>query len=66
MVEIWRVQIIKEQPANAALFVAMFEVEVLVAPLFVTEIYVFALRQAQVTGGAVPVNSIFFKTIEWG
>ena len=25
VVEIWRVQIIKEQPANAALFVAMFE-----------------------------------------
>ena len=66
VVEIWRVQIIKEQPANAALFVAMFEVEVFVAPFFVTRINVFAKWQAQVTGGAVPVNGVFFKTIERG
>ena len=66
MVEIWGVQIIKEQPANAALFVAMFEVEVIVAPLFVTGINVFTKWQAQVTGGAVPVNGVFFKTIERG
>lgn len=66
MVEIWRVQIIKEQPANTALFVAMFEVEVIVAPLFVTGINVFTKWQAQVTGGVVPVNGVFFKTIERG
>ena len=66
MVEIWRVQIIKEQPANAALFFAMFKVEVFVAPLFVTGINVFTKWQAQVTGGAVPVNGVFFKTIERG
>ncbi len=66
MVEIWRVQIIKEQPANTALFVAMFEVEVFVAPLFVTGINVFAKWQAQVTGGAVPVIGVFFKSIERG
>lgn len=66
MVEIWGVQIIKEQPANAALFVAMFEVEVFVAPLFVTGINVFTKWLAQVTGGAVPVNSIVFKSIERG
>ena len=66
MVEIWRVQIIKEQPANTALFVAMFEVEVIVAPLFVTGITVITKWQAQVTGGAVPVNGVFFKTIERG
>ncbi len=66
MVEIWGVQIIKEQPANAALFVAMFEVEVFVAPLFVTGINVFTKWLAQVTGGAVPVNGVFFKSIERG
>ena len=66
MVEIWRVQIIKEQPANTALFVAMFEVEVIVAPLFVTGINVFTKWLAQVTGGAVPVNGVFFKSIERG
>lgn len=66
MVKVWRVQVIKEQAANAALFVTMFEVEVFVAPLFVTRINVFAKWQAQVTGGAVPVNSIVFKAIERG
>ena len=66
MVEIWRVQIIKEQPANAALFVAMFEVEVFVAPLFVTGINDFTKWLAQVTGGAVSVNSIVFKSLERG
>ncbi|CSQ67598.1 Uncharacterised protein [Shigella sonnei] len=44
----------------------MFEVEVIVAPLFVTGINVFTKWQAQVTGGAVPVNGVFFKTIERG
>ena len=52
--------------ANAALFVAMFEVEVFVAPLFVTGINVFTKWLAQVTGGAVPVNGVFFKSIERG
>lgn len=66
MVEVWRVQIIKEQSANAALFVAMFEVEIIVAPLFVAWINIFAKRLAQVAGGAVPVNGIFFETIERG
>ena len=56
---------VKEQH-KAALFVTMFEVEVFVAPLFVTRINVFAKWQAQVTGGAVPVNGVFFKTIERG
>ena len=66
MVEIWRVQIIKEQRGIGGLFFAMFEVEVFVAPFFVTRINVFAKWQAQVTGGAVPVNGVFFKTIERG
>ncbi len=66
MVEVWRVQVIKEQPANAALFIAMFKVEVFVAPLFVAWINIFAKWQAQVAGGAVPVNGVFFKALERG
>lgn len=66
VVEVWRVQVIKEQSANAALFVTMFEIEVFVAPLFITWINVFTKWLAQVTGGAVPVNGVFFKAIEWG
>ena len=66
MVKVWRVQVIKEQAANAALFVTMFEVEVFVAPFFFFLLNVFAKWQAQVTGGAVPVNGVVFKAIERG
>ena len=63
MVEIWRIQIIEEQPANAALLVAVLEEEVVIAPLFVTWINVIAKRLAQVPRRAVPVNRILIKAV---
>lgn len=63
MVEIRRIQIIEKQPANAALFVAMLEEEVVIAPLLVTGINVFAERLAQISRRAVPVNRILIKAV---
>ena len=65
-IKIRRVQIVKEQPANAALFVAVFEVKVVVAPLFVFRVYVFAKRQAEIACGRMPVHGILFKAVVGG
>ncbi|KZQ55475.1 hypothetical protein A3N49_14620, partial [Enterobacter hormaechei subsp. steigerwaltii] len=47
-IKIRRVEIVKEQPADAALLVAMLQIEIIIAPLFVFRVNVFAKRQAEV------------------
>jgi hypothetical protein len=63
VVKIRGVQIVKEQAADAALLVAVLEEEVVIAPLFIARINLFAEGLAQVAGGAMPVNGIFFKAV---
>jgi hypothetical protein len=64
VVKIRGVQIVKEQAANAALLVAMLQIEVVIAPFFIARINLFAERLAQIAGGAMPVNGILFKAVE--
>ena len=66
MVKVRGIQIIEKQAADAALFVTMLEEEVVVAPLFIARINLFAEGLAQVAGGAMPVNGIFFKAVVGG
>lgn len=63
MGKIRRVQIVKKQPADATLLVAMFEEEIVIAPLFVTWIDIVAKRLTQIARGAMPVNGVFFKAV---
>lgn len=64
MVEIWGVQIVVEQAADAARFVAMLDEEVIVAPLFIFGVDLVAERRAQLGRGAVPVHGILCETVE--
>ena len=66
MVEAGGIQIIEKQAADAALLVTVFEKEVVIAPLFITRINVFAKGLAQIAGGTMPVNGIFFKAVVGG
>src|SRR5574337_2653 len=51
--EVPRVQVVEEQPADPAGLVAVFEMEILVAPLLVFRIHVAAERRTQVARDAV-------------
>ncbi len=63
-IKIRRIQIVKEQPANATLLVPVLQVEILIAPLLVFRVDVLTKGLAQVVRGLVPVDSVFFKPVE--
>ena len=58
------VQIVEEQPADAARLVAMLEEEIAVAPLLVARVHVVAERRARLLRGAMPVQDVFVERIE--
>jgi hypothetical protein len=58
------VQVVEEQSADAAGFVAVLEVKVFVAPLLVTWVHVVAERLAQIAGNGVPLPAVFIEGIE--
>ena len=64
MVEVRGVQIVVEQAADAACFVAMLNEEVIVAPLLVFRVDLVAERHTQIGRGAVPVHGILFEAVE--
>ena len=57
------VEIVEEQPADAARLVAMLEEEISVAPFLVLRIHVVAERRARLLRGAVPVQHVFVERI---
>src|SRR3546814_944398 len=62
-----RVQVVEEQPADAARLVAVLEEEVLVAPALVRLVAFLATeRLAQRARGAVPVQHVIVERIERG
>jgi hypothetical protein len=66
VVKIRGVQVVKEQTADAALLVAVLEIEVVIAPFFIARIDFFAERQTQIAGGTMPVDGILFKAVVRG
>ena len=66
MVKVRGIQIIEKQAADAALLVTMLEEKVVVTPLFIARINLFTKGLAQIAGGTMPVNGIFFKTVVGG
>ena len=63
MVKIRGVQVVKEQTADAALLLAVLEIEVIIAPFFIARIDFLAERQTQIAGGTMPVDGILFKAV---
>jgi hypothetical protein len=63
VVKIRGVQVVKEQTADAALLLAVLEIEVIIAPFFIARIDFFAERQTQIAGGTMPVDGILFKAV---
>ncbi len=66
MVKIRGVQVVKEQTADAALLLAVLEIEVIIAPFFIARIDFLAERQTQIAGGTMPVDGILFKAVVRG
>src|SRR5690606_2915171 len=60
------VQIVEEESADAAGFVAMLEEEIAIAPILVPRIRVIAERCARVASGAMPVQHVFFERVVRG
>ena len=58
------VEIVEEQPADAARLVAMLEKEVTVAPVLVTRIDVIAERSARRLRRSMPVQNVLRERIE--
>src|SRR5690625_6552994 len=58
------VEVVKEQAAYAAGFVAVPEVKILVAPALVAFIYIVAKRCAQIAGGLMPEAAVFVRSEE--
>ncbi len=63
-IKIRGVQIVKEQPANAALLVTVLQIKVLIAPFLVFRVDVLTKGLAQVVRGLVPVDCVFLKPVE--
>src|SRR5690606_6314550 len=59
-------EVVVEQPADAARFVAMLEKEILVAPAFVTRVDLWTEWIADRPGGAVPVHAILVEAVVRG
>src|SRR5690625_7584657 len=57
------VEVVEEQAAYAAGFVAVPEVKILVAPALVAFIYIVAKRCAQIAGGLMPEAAVFVKGV---
>src|SRR5215210_1282565 len=57
------VQVVEEDPADAARLTAVFQVEVLVTPLLVARVNLRAKRLARRAGGAMPVDRVFLEAI---
>ena len=57
------VQIVEEQAADAARFVAMLEKEIAIAPFLVLRVHVGAERVAGLLRGAMPVQHVFIERI---
>src|SRR6187551_974311 len=57
------VEIVEEQPADAARLVAMLEEEVSIAPLLVPRVHIVAERRARLLRGPVPVQDVFVERI---
>ena len=66
MVKIRGVQVVKEQTAYPALFLAVLQIEIIIAPFFLARIDGFAERQTQIAGGTMPVDGILFKAVVRG
>lgn len=66
MVEAELVEIVEEQSADAARFVAVFQEKVVVAVFLEARIECVAERRDRVVGGAMPVDGIFFETVVRG
>ncbi|MNU01899.1 hypothetical protein D3C72_2454330 [compost metagenome] len=62
--EVGRVEIVKEQAADAARFVAVLDKEIVIAPLFVFRVHVVAEGGTELKRCAVPVNGVLGKAIE--
>src|SRR5690606_39360815 len=60
------VQIVEEESADAAGFVAMLEEEIAIAPILVPRIRVISERCARVASGAMPVQHVFFERVVRG
>ena len=60
------VEVVEKQSADAARFVAVFKIEVAVAPLFEARINVGAEGAAGVVGGLVPVAGVVGEAVVGG
>src|SRR5690606_653786 len=62
-IKIWRVEIVKEQPANAALLIAVLQIKIVIAPFLKFRVDVVPKRLTEIACGGVPVHGIFFKPV---
>ena len=56
-------KIVKKDTADAALFVAVLEAEIVVAPSFKARIQMRTKRRQRVTAGLVEMHCVFFKAV---
>ncbi len=57
------IQIIEEQTTNAALFLTMTQIKIVIAPFFEARVEIFTMRIARRFCCLVPRLAIFFETI---
>ena len=57
--EVRFVKVIKKQAADAALFVAVFDIKIFITPFFVSGVSVFAKWLTGLFRGLVPVRAVF-------